>query len=159
MSEELKPCPFCGSTRVTFGIKDVCVCISEGCPLSMKSMSRNDWNTRPIEDAQDKRIKELEDALERSQKVLDFVGKLCLNALQSVFRRISKEVNAACSMSSEIDAVLDGIERLKPPMPEAVRTWYELDQYKATEQQENRVNNALCSWIEQTFDMEESNGL
>jgi len=55
MSElELKPCPFCGKKQSEWS-RD-CVC---GNP-ALDSMTRGAWNTRPIEDALNKRIAELE---------------------------------------------------------------------------------------------------
>ena len=67
MSEELKPCPFCGGMPkvndwTLKGITDKrCFCDNEKCPVYLsKTIAIDDWNTRPIEDALNARIAELE---------------------------------------------------------------------------------------------------
>ena len=69
---DLKPCPFCGEMPkvnewTLKGITDKrCFCDNEKCPVYLsKTIAIDDWNTRPIEDALNKRIaraKELLDA-------------------------------------------------------------------------------------------------
>ena len=66
---ELKPCPFCGGMPkvndwTLKGITDKrCFCDNEKCPVYLsKTIAIDDWNTRPIEDALNKRIAELEAA-------------------------------------------------------------------------------------------------
>jgi len=64
---ELKPCPFCGGMPkvndwTLKGITDKrCFCDNEKCPVYLsKTIAIDDWNTRPIEDALNARIAELE---------------------------------------------------------------------------------------------------
>jgi len=64
---ELKPCPFCGGMPkvndwTLKGITDKrCFCDNEKCPVYLsKTIAIDDWNTRPIEDALNDRIAELE---------------------------------------------------------------------------------------------------
>ena len=64
---ELKPCPFCGEMPkvndwTLKGITDKrCFCDNEKCPVYLsKTIAIDDWNTRPIEDALNARIAELE---------------------------------------------------------------------------------------------------
>ena len=71
MSEELKPCPFCGGMPkvndwTLKGITDKrCFCDNEKCPVYLsKTIAIDDWNTRPIEDALNARIAELEANIE-----------------------------------------------------------------------------------------------
>ena len=57
MSEELRPCPFCGGTKI---------CTEKGinlnyCDNCSAESNVEHWNTRPIEDALNKRIAELEE--------------------------------------------------------------------------------------------------
>lgn len=68
MNEELKPCPFCGETRLTIEdnqkVRDVHVlCKDCGAKTSFDGI-RYDvagrWNIRPVEHALQKRIEELE---------------------------------------------------------------------------------------------------
>ena len=66
---ELKPCPFCGGMPkvndwTLKGITDKrCFCDNEKCPVYLsKTIAIDDWNTRPIEDALNARIAELEAA-------------------------------------------------------------------------------------------------
>jgi NMD protein affecting ribosome stability and mRNA decay len=56
MSEELRPCPFCGGTNI---------CTEKGinlnyCDNCSAESNVERWNARPIEDALNKRIAELE---------------------------------------------------------------------------------------------------
>ena len=59
MPNELKPCPFCGNQaeRTLLGKY---TCSVKKCPGYFVECSLKDWNTRPIEDALNARIAELE---------------------------------------------------------------------------------------------------
>jgi len=58
MSEELKPCPFCGGSNITEEASiSVVFCADCG---GEKDTDMGSWNTRPIEDALNARIVELE---------------------------------------------------------------------------------------------------
>ena len=77
MSEELKPCPFCGGMPkvndwTLKGITDKrCFCDNEKCPVYLsKTIAIDDWNTRPIEDALNARIAELEAELKITDELL-----------------------------------------------------------------------------------------
>lgn len=59
MSEELRPCPFCGGTKI---------CTEKGinlnyCDNCSAESNVEHWNNRPIEDALQARIAELEEQL------------------------------------------------------------------------------------------------
>ncbi|WP_288610204.1 Lar family restriction alleviation protein [uncultured Victivallis sp.] len=65
MSEELKPCPFCGSDprkHITEDRYFFILCEKCGCHVAKRSPDTAEefWNRRPIEDAQAARIAELE---------------------------------------------------------------------------------------------------
>lgn len=66
MSEELKPCPFCGGDviNVHHGKETYWAmcngCTSEGAPRGSRAGAAESWNTRPVEDALNARIRELE---------------------------------------------------------------------------------------------------
>jgi len=71
MSEELRPCPFCGSMPVIEKTGDV-VCANTDCIVLASAIAYGvgdtpvafaAWNTRPVEDALRARISELEAAL------------------------------------------------------------------------------------------------
>jgi len=71
--EELKPCPFCGSTNIrkNFGIFPELFC-SE-CEATIYAYDNYEdldksWNTRPLEDALQARIAELEEQLLKVSK-------------------------------------------------------------------------------------------
>lgn len=83
MSKELKPCPFCGETRLTIEdnqkVRDVHVlCNDCGAKTSFNGI-RYDvagrWNGRPIEDVLQKRIEELEAERDRLKKNHAELGK------------------------------------------------------------------------------------
>jgi len=81
---ELKPCPFCGGMPkvndwTLKGITDKrCFCDNEKCPVYLsKTIAIDDWNTRPIEDALNARIAELEAENNR-------LAELLLNELSQV---------------------------------------------------------------------------
>ena len=63
MSEELRPCPFCGGTKI---------CTEKGinlnyCDNCSAESNVEHWNTRPIEDALNARIAELEKDLSNKE--------------------------------------------------------------------------------------------
>ena len=63
---ELKQCPFCGgeaqvNTWTMHGITESrCFCPNSDCPNSVRTVALEQWNSRPIEDALNARIAELE---------------------------------------------------------------------------------------------------
>ena len=60
---ELNPCPFCGKIPNAEYIEDVMyvICSNNSCGMScIASVTLKEWNNRPIEDALQKRIDELE---------------------------------------------------------------------------------------------------
>jgi len=64
MSEELRPCPFCGAMpdneRGVVRYDPGVICHTKGCLLECRWFPIDDWNTRPIEDALNKRIADLD---------------------------------------------------------------------------------------------------
>ena len=72
---ELKPCPFCKSNNTTLDYYEIScpqelgtIVVCNDCGASVKSIV--DWNTRPIEDALNARIAELEAENERLSQLL-----------------------------------------------------------------------------------------
>ena len=70
MSEELRPCPFCKSNNTTLDYYEISgpqelgtIVVCNDCGASAKSIV--DWNTRPIEDALQSRVAELEAFIDR----------------------------------------------------------------------------------------------
>ena len=67
----LQPCPFCGgeaqvNTWTMHGITESrCFCSNSDCPNSVRTVSLEQWNTRPIEDALNARIAELEGKIDQ----------------------------------------------------------------------------------------------
>lgn len=78
---ELKPCPFCGNEPVVEG--NLVACNNLNCPThdnywtDPMIFTCDQWNTRPIEDALNKRIAELEafigKQIEAGEKMFTFV--------------------------------------------------------------------------------------
>ena len=97
MSDELKPCPFCGGTKlVSYPVwedrfRHVVDC--QGCGTRVKSAL---WNTRPIEDQLRARIKELEEAMPEPEALRFMAGpietpwKSCATQLRDMADRIEK---------------------------------------------------------------------
>jgi len=86
---EIKPCPFCGSSNTTLDYYEIScpqelgtIVVCNDCGASAKSIV--DWNTRPIEDALNARIVQLEAELAAlksenvslSKKVTDYGKEL-----------------------------------------------------------------------------------
>lgn len=67
MSEELKPCPFCGKSRPENWTEVNKLVL---CPYCETVALRRTWNRRPIEDAQAVRIAELEAERDRLREAL-----------------------------------------------------------------------------------------
>ena len=76
MSEELRPCPFCGTlpqanTWTLHGISETrYFCPNPECPHSVRTVTLEEWQTRLIEDELQKRIAELEAENERLSQLL-----------------------------------------------------------------------------------------
>jgi hypothetical protein len=65
MSDELKACPFCGKKpNPNWTDESYIECTNRKCSVYGYGMSTGGWNTRPIEDALQARIAELENQLE-----------------------------------------------------------------------------------------------
>lgn len=79
MSEELKPCPFCGETPIYAVTPDGendsidCRCGESECFLDDGRFDQ--WNCRPIEDAQAVRIEALEAENRRLRETLEMLAK------------------------------------------------------------------------------------
>ena len=69
---ELKPCPFCGSNDIVYE-EALSVTYCNDCGGELDEGFGSDWNTRPIEDALNARIAELE---ADNKKTFDLVRKL-----------------------------------------------------------------------------------
>ncbi len=82
MSEELKPCPFCGSTEIRYGYGPLFPVVwCNKCDAQVQDVDDVDdaiklWNTRPIEDALNKRVAELEESATKANEILvDYMGQ------------------------------------------------------------------------------------
>lgn len=115
MSEELRPCPFCGgeaqvNTWTLHGITESrCFCSNSDCPNSVRTVALEQWNTRPIEDAL-----RLEAADVFSRQIIE---------LEAANARLTAELSALRAEKAELDsgmhemrAYRDGYDpKTKPP--------------------------------------------
>ena len=89
MSEELKPCPFCGGKAITDNMEAIAylvVCMD--CDATASSEERMDeatenWNTRPIEEAKDREIAELKEVILRQNVELMELRNRWVDAISS----------------------------------------------------------------------------
>lgn len=87
MSEELKPCPFCGCEAkeqdiiiVGRGLCKMVFC--EKCHIDFKNPTAIDrWNTRPVENKLSEKIKELNAEKARLLKAIDVIAKNAVDGL------------------------------------------------------------------------------
>ena len=85
---DLKPCPFCGSSNTTLDYYEIScpqelgtIVVCNDCGASAKSIV--DWNTRPIEDALNARIAELE----KRTAGLHYANAVCMEMKHELARR------------------------------------------------------------------------
>ena len=69
MSEELRPCPFCGGNDIVYE-EALSVTYCNDCGGELDEGFGSDWNTRPIEDALTARIAKLEAELKITDELL-----------------------------------------------------------------------------------------
>lgn len=117
---EMKPCPFCGSEPYSYHDNDTdfegVKCNLGGCACSDIEIDEICWNSRPIEDALNNRIAELEaDSVQ--------IQYICEDELPE---GISDEVFSAMYACSTVDFVrvypyitIDGHKRFLVELPEA----------------------------------------
>ena len=81
---ELKPCPFCNippaSKTSKIDGKEYYSCLDADCPNGSWFIA-DEWNTRPIEDALNARIAELEAEIETMKRQLAYLESWRLEAL------------------------------------------------------------------------------
>lgn len=76
MTEELKPCPFCGGNRFEpfhngeHAHYFICECTAESPYKNSKEEAIKAHNTRPVEDALRERVKRLEEALRSAESFI-----------------------------------------------------------------------------------------
>ena len=80
MTEELKPCPFCGGEAKCiefYGLYHVicCNCHIAGKDCSTRESAVSAWNSRPIENELHKKIEKLEAENTRLREALELIAK------------------------------------------------------------------------------------
>jgi hypothetical protein len=129
MSDELKPCPFCGLEmfvewrNMRQEPNTYLICKTEGCTAQNIHWDNNDlWNNRPIEDKLQARINELEEYNARLENTLERIANWTRAYPIDVFpepdwERV-REVLAAggisidCVSASNMRHVVDGIAKI-----------------------------------------------
>lgn len=136
---EPKKCPFCGSkaeihesSALGEVIKFV-YCPNENCHFHHRTASVSDWNTRPIEDALNKRIAELQkDNDDFCSQLSDYEHKmielfdLALDYENSAERAESERDEARAMIEQLIEAIESGCYiQLSPELEvEKIQEWY-----------------------------------
>ena len=102
MSEELRPCPFCGEMPVTEN--NLVACANKSCPTydnywtDPQILTIEQWNTRPIEDALNARIAELEAENEKIDYFFRRLRMFCIFAhwdnpnTEADFKKVDAEI-------------------------------------------------------------------
>ena len=117
MSEELRPCPFCGGTKI---------CTEKGinlnyCDNCSAESNVEHWNNRPIEDALNARIAELEAEIDKDVD-LTIVGlrKELLNAQSRIAELETKIRHNALWQASEDAEERAHLEKLVPDLKKRI---------------------------------------
>ena len=111
MSEELRPCPFCGA--MPMGEDDRYMCSTLGCVMQEDTISAKDWNTRPIEDNLIARIVELEAENEKIRHLLEeFAMSIYPHGKTPVWNSVSDGVKDLIDYAKS----LDDTERRRTPL-------------------------------------------
>ena len=71
---ELKACPFCGEPPVV-GLNGYPRCPIPGIGTHAGGMTVEEWQTRPLEDALQKRVEELEKSISEAVEEIEELGK------------------------------------------------------------------------------------
>ena len=151
MSEELKPCPFCGheavATQYIVGGKDVVQCTFCSVRTQATDSRREairDWNTRPLEDALHTSAKNAEaklaDYMDGIDRILDDEGAQdeihcgCVPVLRNRIAELEQMVERLVEVGEQgmyfVDGVCDGKHR---ELPEYWYDWQDLTaEYRAT---------------------------
>ena len=107
---ELKPCPFCGKEPAIDN--NFAICVNDDCELSdyWSGLEDCSWNTRPIEDALNARIAELEEENDRLQDGWFRDETICPDG--SLRPKVSDLLNRIAELSQAVGL----ITTLKPTM-------------------------------------------
>ena len=113
MSEELRPCPFCKSNNTTLDYYEISgpqelgtIVVCNDCGASAKSIV--DWNTRPIEDALNARIAELEEENDRLQAAWFVEETICPDG--SLKPKASALLSRIAELEAENETIISDYE-------------------------------------------------
>ena len=106
MSDELKPCPFCGSSNTTLDYYEISgpqelgtIVVCNDCGASAKSIV--DWNTRPIEDA-------LRAQLEKRTAELHYANTACME-MKNELDRLNAEIKTTDDLLKEATETIGAV--------------------------------------------------
>ena len=96
MTDTLKPCPFCGSNKIIIDEDDGITCPNCGAYIGRLSVEddvclSDVWSARTIEDAKDKEIKRLREALEEIQDAITLLNTA--DVLEHISDKINQTLN------------------------------------------------------------------
>jgi hypothetical protein len=102
MSDELRPCPFCGNIPSFNPVTKEVACIRYH-KLAIGTYTAKEWNTRPIEDALRKQLDIAVEALRyyRSANLMDDQGEYDYGVALNALAEIEKVGNASLPTDSD----------------------------------------------------------
>ena len=113
MSEELKPCPFCGGEKSITNLEEIRCCLLCSC----ESLPEH-WNNRPIEDKKDAEIEELKEWIHKDGL------QLAMNT-QAIAMKDAEIAELKEKLRNALETTNDSLNTIRIPLSRDVRVMLE----------------------------------